>query len=153
MTDIAPTAPFWRTTPLHKMTPEQWESLCDGCAKCCLVKLIDSETEALSFTNVACHLLDTQSCRCQDYQNRQIRVPDCVRLTPDTLDSLDWMPSTCAYRLVRDGQDLPQWHPHTSAAAQARAARVRPQQLTRPPPHRAPPEAPCAASEVLPENS
>ena len=114
MTDIAPTAPFWRTTPLHKMTPEQWESLCDGCAKCCLVKLIDSETEALSFTNVACHLLDTQSCRCQDYQNRQIRVPDCVRLTPDTLDSLDWMPSTCTYRLVRDGQDLPQWHPLVS---------------------------------------
>ena len=107
-------APFWRHTPLHKMTPEQWESLCDGCAKCCLVKLIDADTEALSFTNVACHLLDTNSCRCADYTNRQLHVPDCVRLTPEALERLDWMPSTCAYKLVRDGQDLPEWHPLVS---------------------------------------
>ncbi|MED5367761.1 MAG: YcgN family cysteine cluster protein [Pseudomonadota bacterium] len=112
--DNADPPPFWRTTPLHRMTLDQWESLCDGCAKCCLLKLIDKDTEALHFTNVACQLLDGQSCRCRDYANRQIHVPDCVRLSPSVLDSLDWMPSTCAYRLLRDGKDLPAWHPLVS---------------------------------------
>ena len=112
--DNADPPPFWRTTPLHRMTPDQWESLCDGCAKCCLLKLIDEDTEALHFTNVACQLLDGQSCRCRDYANRQVHVSDCVRLSPSVLDSLDWMPSACAYRLLHDGKDLPAWHPLVS---------------------------------------
>ncbi len=111
-------APFWMTTPLERMTREEWESLCDGCAKCCLVKLIDEEApeddapEATEYTNVACRLLDLKTCRCADYANRAARVPDCVTLTPEALpDVAHWLPGTCAYRLLWEGRDLPEWHP------------------------------------------
>jgi uncharacterized protein len=106
--------PFWKTKRLEEMTRDEWESLCDGCGRCCLHKLRDEDTEALSFTNVACRLLDLQSCRCSDYSRRQRRVPDCVSLTPRSLQSIDWLPPSCAYRRLRDGLDLEWWHPLVS---------------------------------------
>ena len=106
--------PFWRTTALAAMTAEQWESLCDGCAKCCLVKLQDLISDEVAYTDVACHMLDLDACRCTDYPNRQRLVPNCVALSPANIDTLDWMPSTCAYRLLAEGDDLPWWHPLVS---------------------------------------
>ncbi|WP_341989949.1 YcgN family cysteine cluster protein [Azorhizobium sp. AG788] len=106
--------PFWRTTPLALMSSEQWESLCDGCGRCCLVKLEDEDTGQVAYTDVACRLLDGQSCRCTDYPNRQEKVPDCVRLTPEAVHDLAWLPPTCAYRLLDEGKDLPWWHPLVS---------------------------------------
>jgi uncharacterized cysteine cluster protein YcgN (CxxCxxCC family) len=103
--------PFWRRKSLREMTREEWESLCDGCAKCCLHKLEDLDTGEVSYTNVACRLLDIGSCRCTNYPERQRLVPDCVFLTPELVDDLGWLPSTCAYRLVAEGQDLRWWHP------------------------------------------
>jgi uncharacterized cysteine cluster protein YcgN (CxxCxxCC family) len=110
--------PFWRTKTLRQMTSEEWESLCDGCGKCCLVKLIDDVTDDLLFTTVACRLLDCHSCRCGDYENRKAIVPDCVVLSPRLVEDIAWMPSTCAYRLVRDGEDLHWWHPLVSGRAE-----------------------------------
>ena len=103
--------PFWKRKRLGEMTAEEWESLCDGCAKCCLEKLEDASTGAISYTNVACPLLDLETCRCADYSNRTARMHDCVALTPEVIPKLGWMPSTCAYRLVNEGRDLPAWHP------------------------------------------
>ncbi|NBC32625.1 MAG: YcgN family cysteine cluster protein [Alphaproteobacteria bacterium] len=117
MTADADDAPFWRTTPLAEMTAAEWESLCDGCAKCCLVKLQDIATDDIAYTDVACRLLDLDACRCTDYPNRQRRVPNCVALSPANIDELDWMPSSCAYRLLADGEDLPWWHPLVSGRA------------------------------------
>lgn len=102
---------FWRRKPLSEMTPEEWESLCDGCAKCCLYKLEDMDTGEVYFTNVHCRLLDTRTGRCTDYPNRSRRVSDCVTITPEVLRRPYWLPSTCAYRLVAEGRDLPDWHP------------------------------------------
>jgi uncharacterized cysteine cluster protein YcgN (CxxCxxCC family) len=107
-------APFWRTKRLEEMTPEEWESLCDRCGRCCLHKLRDEETQALSFTNVACRLLNLDSCQCGDYARRRRRVPDCVNLTPEALRDIDWLPPSCGYRRVRDGKDLLWWHPLVS---------------------------------------
>jgi hypothetical protein len=103
--------PFWRTKTLGAMTRAEWESLCDGCGRCCLHKLRDAETERLVWTEVACRLLDTSTCQCSDYANRKARVPDCVKLTPKRVASIDWLPPTCAYRLLAEGRDLPAWHP------------------------------------------
>jgi uncharacterized cysteine cluster protein YcgN (CxxCxxCC family) len=105
------TEPFWKTKTLAEMTRAEWESLCDGCGRCCLHKLRDDDTGEVSWTNVSCRLLDGQSCQCTDYANRRRRVPDCVRLTPEALADIDWLPPTCAYRRLNDGQDLPNWHP------------------------------------------
>src|SRR4051794_37791368 len=93
------------------MTRAEWESLCDGCGRCCLHKLRDDETERLAFTEVACRMLDTESCRCKDYPNRRRHVPDCVKLTPAKVAQVDWLPPSCAYRLVAEGRDLFWWHP------------------------------------------
>ena len=103
--------PFWKTKPLAAMTRAEWESLCDGCGRCCLHKLRDEDTDELAWTEVACRLLDGQTCRCRDYANRRQQVPDCVKLTPKRLASIDWLPPSCAYRLVAEGKDLPWWHP------------------------------------------
>jgi len=109
--------PFWKITPLHKMTPSQWEALCDGCAKCCLHKLADEDTGEIHFTNLACRLLDLDSCRCTRYSERSRLVPECLTLTPETLQQADWLPASCAYRRLAQGEDLPQWHPLVSGRA------------------------------------
>lgn len=103
--------PFWRTKRLDQMRREEWESLCDGCGKCCVHKLEDDETGELHPTNVACRLLDRRTGRCKDYRNRRAYVPECVRLTPAKITQLDWLPSTCAYLRLAEGHDLPDWHP------------------------------------------
>ena len=108
MTDL----PFWKTKSLQEMTKEQWESLCDGCGKCCLFKIEDIDTGELYFTNVVCRLLDLNTCQCSEYQKRRSLVPDCVNLYQHgDISQLHFMPSTCAYRLVLEGEDLPSWHP------------------------------------------
>lgn len=104
------TAPFWRTKRLEEMSESEWESLCDGCAKCCLLKLEDIDTGEIAYTRLHCRLLDAGTCRCSDYENRKAKVPDCVKLTPAKIDEIKWMPRTCAYRLVHEGHDLPDWH-------------------------------------------
>ena len=106
--------PFWQTVPLAEMDDAQWEALCDGCAKCCLVKLQDEDTDEIVFTDIVCNLLDGESCRCTHYTERTKLVPDCVKLTKDNLDKIDFMPPSCAYRLLHEGQDLPDWHPLVS---------------------------------------
>ncbi|MAL79232.1 MAG: hypothetical protein CMN55_08990 [Sneathiella sp.] len=106
--------PFWETVALADMTREEWESLCDGCGKCCLLKLEDEDTLDLSYTDVACRLLDMGSCRCSCYEERSRLVPDCVTLTPDIIPNLRWMPKTCAYRLISEGKPLRWWHPLVS---------------------------------------
>jgi uncharacterized cysteine cluster protein YcgN (CxxCxxCC family) len=103
--------PFWQTKSLAEMSRAEWESLCDGCGRCCLHKLRDDTTNEISWTNVACRLLDSDSCRCTDYLNRRRRVPDCIKLTPQAMDDIDWLPPTCAYRRLHNGEDLPPWHP------------------------------------------
>lgn len=106
--------PFWRRKALTEMSREEWESLCDGCAKCCLFKLQDADTEEIHQTNVCCKLLDVDTCRCSRYTERSHLVPDCVTLEPHHLDEFDWLPTTCAYRLLHEGKDLPDWHPLVS---------------------------------------
>jgi uncharacterized cysteine cluster protein YcgN (CxxCxxCC family) len=108
---VSAAEPFWKTKSLGAMTRAEWESLCDGCGKCCVHKLEDEETGELMPTNVACRLLDRRTGRCQDYKHRQAYVPECVRLTPERLKQIDWLPSTCAYLLLAEGEDLPDWHP------------------------------------------
>jgi uncharacterized cysteine cluster protein YcgN (CxxCxxCC family) len=102
---------FWEQKSLAAMSRAEWESLCDGCGRCCLHKLRDEDTDEISFTNVACRLLDLGTCQCGDYANRQKRVPDCVQLTPENLKTVDWLPPSCAYRLLSEGKPLYNWHP------------------------------------------
>jgi uncharacterized cysteine cluster protein YcgN (CxxCxxCC family) len=106
--------PFWKRKTLAELSRDEWESLCDGCGKCCLVKLQDPDTDEIAYTDVACKLLDGSTCRCTDYPNRKKRVPDCVVLSPAVVADLSWMPSTCAYRLIKEGKDLAWWHPLVS---------------------------------------
>ncbi|MFM8753580.1 MAG: YcgN family cysteine cluster protein [Phenylobacterium sp.] len=103
--------PFWETTPLDRMTPQQWESLCDGCGLCCLIRFEDADTGEIIPTRVHCRLLDAASCRCSDYVNRKREVPDCIALTPDVIPQLGWMPKSCAYRRIHEGRGLADWHP------------------------------------------
>ena len=110
---------FWHEKSLEEMDRAEWESLCDGCGRCCLHKLRDDITDEVSFTNVACRLLDVTSGRCGDYKNRRTRVPDCVQLTPKRLRKIDWLPPSCAYRLVAEGKELPVWHPLRSGRAES----------------------------------
>lgn len=99
---------------MNELSPAEWESLCDGCGKCCLHKLEDEDTGEIHYTNVGCRLLNTVTCACKDYPNRRDHVPDCVQLDAAKVDSLNWLPSTCAYRLVAAGKPLPWWHPLVS---------------------------------------
>jgi uncharacterized protein len=104
-------APFWKTKSLAQMSQSEWESLCDGCGKCCLSKLEDEDTGEIHWTSVACRLFDSGACKCRDYPNRTKKVHDCVQLTPDNVGTISWLPSTCGYRLVNEAKDLFDWHP------------------------------------------
>ena len=106
--------PFWKSKTLEEMSDPEWESICDGCGRCCLVKLEDEDTGRYYATDIACRLLDTEACRCGNYADRQSLVPDCVRLTPKEARSLGWLPPTCGYRLLAEGKDLAWWHPLVS---------------------------------------
>ncbi len=108
--------PFWKTKTLAQMTRIEWESLCDGCGQCCLHKLQDMDNGDYYITDLACTLLDCRTARCGDYGNRFSIVPDCVQLTPKKVYETDWLPETCAYRLVAEGQDLAWWHPLVSGS-------------------------------------
>lgn len=108
--------PWWNATPLGELSASQWEALCDGCGKCCLHKLEDEDSGEVLYTRVHCGYLDEDSCQCSDYANRLRVVPECVRLTPDNIGALDWLPGTCAYRLRAHGQALPAWHPLVSGS-------------------------------------
>jgi len=107
--------PFWKTKTLTEMTREEWESLCDHCGKCCLIKLADEdededEAQTVYYTNIVCDLFDMQTGRCTDYQNRETLVPTCLRLTQDNLDKIEWLPLSCAYRRIMEGRGLADWH-------------------------------------------
>lgn len=106
--------PFWKTKPFPQMNKQEWESLCDGCAKCCLIKLENEETDELHYTSIVCDLLDLESCSCTKYQERTRLVPECLKLTTEHLRKLPWMPETCTYRLLSEGKELPSWHPLVS---------------------------------------
>jgi uncharacterized cysteine cluster protein YcgN (CxxCxxCC family) len=110
-----PAQPFWKTKALAEMSEQEWESLCDGCGKCCLHK-VQIKGIKLKITNVACRLLDTHTCRCSNYERRKTLVPDCVVLKPGTVADLSWLPTTCGYRLVSEGKDLFAWHPLKSGS-------------------------------------
>ena len=110
---------FWQSKNLDELTPQEWEALCDGCGRCCLVKLEDEDTGDVYTTSVACSLFDSQPCRCTDYENRFARVPDCLDLDSYQVRKLQWLPATCAYRLRMEGKPLPDWHPLVSGTAQS----------------------------------
>ena len=101
--------PFWETKTLLEMTHDEWESLCDGCGLCCLLKYQDDDMDDVMYTNIACRLLDDETCRCANYPERRKQVPDCAQMSPDNVP--DWMPDSCAYKLLKNGEELPEWHP------------------------------------------
>jgi len=108
---------FWERYPLDQLSPEEWEALCDGCARCCLQKLEDEETGKVYYTAIACHLLNLEQCSCSDYPNRNRNVPNCVHLTPEKTVEFHWLPETCGYRLIHEGKSLPAWHPLISGSS------------------------------------
>lgn len=111
------TLPFWEAKTLEEMTQAEWESLCDGCGLCCLTKLQDEETDEIVYTRVICAYSDVETGRCRDYANRSRNVPSCVQLTKERVAEFDWLPDSCAYRLVYRRQPLPDWHPLVSGLA------------------------------------
>ena len=111
--------PFWERKTLAEMTQEEWESLCDGCARCCLHKLEDEDTGEVYYTDVHCRYLEKQHCQCTVYQDRNEKVPTCVWLTADQARAFKWLPDTCAYRLLAEGKPLPEWHPLISGDSES----------------------------------
>ncbi|MEM9708690.1 MAG: YcgN family cysteine cluster protein [Pseudomonadota bacterium] len=111
---------YWERVPMANMTKREWEALCDGCGRCCLNKLEDEDSGEVAFTRVACRLLDGDTCRCANYEIRHHFVPECVVLTPQTMDDVAYfMPRTCAYRLVHEGKPLYDWHPLVSGQSES----------------------------------
>ena len=110
---------FWETKTLAQMTTEEWESLCDNCGKCCLVKLEDEDTGEIVFTSAVCDLIDLDTCRCTSYSERCTLVPECIDLKQHDFAEYNWLPTTCAYRLLVDGEPLPSWHPLISGSAES----------------------------------
>jgi uncharacterized protein len=110
--------PFWMSKSLDAMTQDEWESLCDGCGQCCLLKVEEEDTGKIYVTKVACHLLNVGSCQCSDYENRHASVPDCVVIKPDELRRIPWLPRTCAYRRLAEGRGLAWWHPLVSGTTE-----------------------------------
>ena len=102
---------FWLGKQLEDFSPAEWEALCDGCGQCCLYKLDDHKNSGVLFTNVACRFLDLDTCQCIAYPTRKSAMRTCVRLTPEKVSEIDWLPPTCAYRLILEGKPLPDWHP------------------------------------------
>jgi len=107
---------FWQQKSLAELSNKEWESLCDGCGRCCLIKLEDETSGKLYYTSIVCAYLDLANCRCTDYAKRSLRQPDCIKLSKDNIDKLEWMPKTCAYRLLAAGKDLKSWHPLLSGS-------------------------------------
>jgi len=107
-------APFWETKTLDEMNQEEWESLCDGCGLCCLTKLQDDETDEIVYTSVVCPYSDLETGQCKDYANRSVNVPTCVQLTRERVAEFDWLPDSCAYRMIYRRQGLASWHPLVS---------------------------------------
>ncbi len=102
---------FWKEKKLEQMTPHEWELLCDGCGRCCLEKLEDEDTGEVFYTSVSCCFLDTWTCKCICYDERYKKTQDCLEMTPEEIGTLEWLPRTCAYRLIHEGKDLYNWHP------------------------------------------
>ena len=109
---------FWQRKTLEEMTSQEWESLCDGCALCCLQKVEDEDTHEVFYTTAVCHLMDDQ-CRCTEYENRCTLVPNCVKLRPEDVEEFHWLPPTCSYRLIHEGKPLPEWHPLISGRCES----------------------------------
>ena len=103
--------PFWRSKSLEEMTPDEWESICDGCGVCCLQKIENPTTNEITLTSVSCAFLDTTSCRCTIYEARLSLNAECLELEAGGIGAIEWLPETCAYRRLREGQDLEWWHP------------------------------------------
>ena len=108
--------PFWKTKTLEQLSPEEWESLCDGCGRCCLIKLEDEDTSEVYTTRLACSMLNVRTCRCRDYANRFSKMPDCLEIDVKRARELTWLPPTCGYRIVGEGRELPWWHPLVSGS-------------------------------------
>lgn len=106
--------PFWKTKTLGEMSAAEWESLCDGCGRCCLVKLEDEDTGDIHLTRLSCRLLNTKTCRCSSYETRFEKMSDCIEITLEKIGEIKWLPATCAYRVLAEGGDLAPWHPLVS---------------------------------------
>lgn len=107
---------FWETKTLHQLTEDEWESLCDGCGRCCLQKILSEDEHLVRYTRVSCRLLDVDSCQCTNYWRRKSLVPECITLTADNIEEFDWLPDSCAYVRVKEKRGLAWWHPLVSGS-------------------------------------